>query len=277
MIVCLALASWTCTSTARAQRDVVEDGWAEAEAAMDGDAPAHRATLSEFEPVAPGARSPWLGAGRMGPGRRARRRAARRARRAAARAAREHHLQALRSQAARARTPFGGPLRIDLRGARGLDWVWLGQGADASLFPRAPSLCVGECVLHLPAGRYRLGVRDANLQGAVARSVEIGDHGVLTAHYQSRREWRRGGIGMMVFGGATVLGFLLRAMITAMRACGLYGDESSSCTSPTPLDVKIGIPLGFAFFFGGLTFVLTSHRRVRLEFHARPHVVEPAW
>jgi len=261
LVLCAALAlqAWA-SPKAAAQREVVRDSWAEAEAAMlhepssgvdkSGDGVALRRPQSSDSRHRRG----W--------------RAARRARRDAIRSERQDRVNALRLQARRARTPEGGPLSVRLGSAGDLDWVWLGADGDPRLLRDAPRLCTDRCVLHLAPWRYRFGMRYSRHHGAVAPELDLTQSGAVTAHYQSRRAWRIGGVLMIVAGAATAGGVGLR--LAFFGPCGLFA--GSSCSTPTPLAARIAMPLGLAVVFVGLTFVITSDRRVELEFRPSPRM-----
>jgi len=143
---------------AEAQREVVQDGWAQAEAGMAADAPVQ-------------------------PPPRATRRLSRAERRAAL-------TQELTQQAAEAHVVRPGDVRMQLRAPPHMSWVWVGREDMPDLgwrFRTAPTLCGQSCELSLPPGRVRLGLRTESGDVAMSRRFTVARPGLLRARYVSVR------------------------------------------------------------------------------------------
>jgi len=140
---------------ALAQREVVEDSWAQAEAAMAADpAPRPRATR---------------------PPTREERRAA--------------LTQELRWQAAEAHVIRPGDVRLQLRAPPHMSWVWFGSEDMPDLGWRlsvAQRLCGRSCEVSLPLGRVRLGLLPEGGQVAMSGPFTVARPGRVRAHYVSR-------------------------------------------------------------------------------------------
>lgn len=228
------------TSGAHAQREVAEDGWPEA-----------RETLGPIESdTSPS--SPLLA---PIPPRRQRQRETR-----------EVELGRLAAGAARARSHNGGPLRVRLRGPRGLDWMWLGRAEEPPWrfgFTQGLSICRTECTLYLTPGSYRFGIRNPSLVGAVAEDLAVDRPGTIVAHYESMNQRRRGGIALVVLGFLTGVVGAIGGLISVLGFCDL---ELETCENNFPRYVKVPFWTGLAAIAVGITLLITSGRRVRLEF-----------
>ncbi|NOY89888.1 MAG: hypothetical protein GXP55_01675 [Deltaproteobacteria bacterium] len=138
-----------------AQREVVEDSWAQAEAVMAAD------------PV-PRPRAP--------------RRSIRAERRIAL-------MQWLRWQAAEAHVIRPGDVRLQLRAPPHMSWVWFGSEDMPHLGWRldgAQPLCGRSCEVSLPVGRVRLGLLPERGQIAMSEPFTVALPGRVRAHYVPR-------------------------------------------------------------------------------------------
>jgi len=140
---------------ASAQREVVEDSWAQAEA-----------DIAEEQPPTP---SP-----------------PRRSTRAEHRAAMQRELA---QQAADAHVIRPGDVRLRLRAPRGMTWLWLGDADMPNLGWRLRAgltLCAGSCAVSLPQGRIRLGLQPEHGPVAISDPFTVARPGRVQGHYVSR-------------------------------------------------------------------------------------------
>lgn len=150
-----------------------------------------------------------------------------------------------------------GEVRLELRAAQGMSWLWLGDPdapRQALHLRAAQTLCGARCQLSLPAGRVRLGLRQATGEIAVSDAFTVRRPGRVRGRYVSRGRQILRALGWLLLSDALGVGAGLALAYGVKGYAGVYGG------------MFVGLGIIVTVHIYGFIRIAKSRPEARLEF-----------